>query len=146
MLLLSSCGPNITPVGACATALESLDVGFEVISSGKAKAVLVGGYDYLAKDVAYEFANMKATNNTDEDFARGRTAAEMSRPATTTRSGFVESEGCGIQLLTTAKLAFEMGLPIHGVIAMTRTASDKAGRSLPAPDRKSTRLNSSHWE
>jgi fatty acid synthase subunit alpha len=135
MLLLSSCGPNITPVGACATALESLDVGFEVISSGKAKAVLVGGYDYLAKDVAYEFANMKATVNTDEDFARGRTPAEMSRPATTTRSGFVESEGCGIQLLTTAALALEMGLPIHGVIAMTRTASDKAGRSLPAPGR-----------
>lgn len=135
MLLLSSSGPNITPVGACATALESLDVGYEVISSGKAKAVLVGGYDYLAKDVAYEFANMKATNNTDEDFARGRTPQEMSRPATTTRSGFVESEGCGIQVLTNAKLALEMGLPIHGIIAMTRTASDKAGRSLPAPGR-----------
>jgi fatty acid synthase subunit alpha len=135
MLLLSSCGPNITPVGACATALESLDVGFEIITSGKAKAVLVGGYDYLAKDVAYEFANMKATMNTDEDFARGRTPQEMSRPATSTRGGFVESEGCGIQLLTSAKLALEMGLPIHGVIAMTRTASDKAGRSLPAPGR-----------
>jgi fatty acid synthase subunit alpha len=135
MLLLSSCGPNITPVGACATALESLDVGVEVISSGKAKAVFVGGYDYLAKDVAYEFANMKATINTEEDFARGRTAAEMSRPATTTRAGFVESEGCGIQLLTSAKLALEMGLPIHGIIALTRTASDKAGRSLPAPGR-----------
>jgi fatty acid synthase subunit alpha len=135
MLLLSSCGPNITPVGACATALESLDVGVEVIASGKAKAVFVGGYDYLAKDVAYEFANMKATINTDEDFARGRTAAEMSRPATTTRAGFVESEGCGIQLLTSAKLALEMGLPIHGIIALTRTASDKAGRSLPAPGR-----------
>ncbi|OCL09019.1 hypothetical protein AOQ84DRAFT_292055 [Glonium stellatum] len=135
MLLLSSSGPNITPVGACATALESLDVGYEVISSGKAKAVLVGGYDYLAKDVAYEFANMKATNNTDEDFARGRTPQEMSRPATTTRSGFVESEGCGIQVLTNAKLALEMGLPIHGIVAMTRTASDKAGRSLPAPGR-----------
>ena len=135
MLLLSSCGPNITPVGACATALESLDVGMEVISSGKAKAVLVGGYDYLGKDIAYEFANMKATINTDEDAARGRTPQEMSRPATSTRSGFVESEGCGIQLLTNAKLALEMGLPIHGVIAFTRTASDKAGRSLPAPGR-----------
>ena len=135
MLLLSSCGPNITPVGACATALESLDVGAEIISSGKAKAVLVGGYDYLGKDIAYEFANMKATMNTDEDFARGRTPQEMSRPATSTRGGFVESEGCGIQLLTNAKLALEMGLPIHGIIALTRTASDKAGRSLPAPGR-----------
>jgi fatty acid synthase subunit alpha len=133
MLLLSSAGPNITPVGACATALESLDVGYEVISSGKAKAVLVGGYDYLAKDVAYEFANMKATNSAVDDLARGRDPQEMSRPTTSTRSGFVESEGCGIQVLTTAKLALEMGLPIHGIIAMTRTASDKAGRSLPAP-------------
>ncbi|KAH7122773.1 hypothetical protein B0J11DRAFT_490138 [Dendryphion nanum] len=135
MLLLSSCGPNNTPVGACATALESLDVGFELIASGKAKTVFVGGYDILGKDVAYEFANMKATNNCEEDFARGRTAAEMSRPATSTRSGFVESEGAGIQILTNAKLALEMGLPIHGVIAATRTAADKAGRSLPAPGR-----------
>ncbi|KAF2008811.1 hypothetical protein BU24DRAFT_381289 [Aaosphaeria arxii CBS 175.79] len=135
MLLLSSCGPNLTPVGACATALESLDIGYESIASGKAKAIIVGGYDYLAKDVAVEFANMKATNNCEEDFAKGRTAAEMSRPATTTRSGFVEAEGGGIQVLTNAKLALEMGLPIYGVIAMTRTASDKAGRSLPAPGR-----------
>ncbi|KAF2463978.1 uncharacterized protein BDR25DRAFT_243903 [Lindgomyces ingoldianus] len=135
MLLLSSCGPNITPVGACATALESLDVGVEVIASGKAKAVFVGGYDSLTKDIAYEFANMKATINSDEDFARGRTAQEMSRPATSTRSGFVESEGSGVQLLTSAKLAIEMGLPIHGIVALVRTASDKAGRSLPAPGR-----------
>ena len=135
MLLLSSAGPNITPVGACATAIESMDVGYECIVSGKAKAVLVGGYDYLTKDVSYEFANMKATNNAENDMACGRSPKEMSRPATSTRNGFVESEGAGIQLLTTASLALEMGLPIHGVVALTRTASDKAGRSLPAPGR-----------
>ncbi|KAF2823884.1 thiolase-like protein [Ophiobolus disseminans] len=133
MLLLGSCGPNITPVGACATALESLDVGVEAISSGKAKAVLVGGYDHLAKDVSYEFANMKATINSDNELKNGRQPQEMSRPATSTRSGFVESEGCGIQLLTTASLALEMGLPIHGIVALTRTACDGVGRSLPAP-------------
>ena len=135
MLLLSSAGPNITPVGACATALESMDVGYESIVSGKAKAVLVGGYDYLAKDVSYEFANMKATNNAADDIACGRSPKEMSRPATSTRSGFVEAEGAGVQVLTTASLALEMGLPIYGVVALTRTASDKAGRSLPAPGR-----------
>lgn len=135
MLLLSSSGPNITPVGACATAIESMDVGYESIVSGKAKTVLVGGYDYLAKDVSYEFANMKATINAEKDMACGRTPKEMSRPATSTRNGFVEAEGAGIQILTTASLALEMGLPIHGVLALTRTASDKAGRSLPAPGR-----------
>ena len=135
MLLLSSAGPNITPVGACATAIESMDVGYESIVSGKAKAVLVGGYDYLAKDVSYEFANMKVTSNTENDMACGRSPKEMSRPATSTRNGFVESEGAGVQVLTTASLALEMGLPVHGVVALTRTASDKAGRSLPAPGR-----------
>jgi len=135
MLLLGSCGTNITPVGACATALESLDVGVETIMSGKAKAVLVGGYDYLAKAVSYEFANMKATINSDEDFKAGRQPHEMSRPATSSRAGFVESEGCGTQLLTTASLAMEMGLPIYGIVALTRTAFDGVGRSLPAPGR-----------
>lgn len=33
----------------------------------------------------------------------------------------------------TAKLALEMGLPIYGVLALTTTASDKIGRSVPAP-------------
>ncbi|KAI9848833.1 MAG: 3-oxoacyl-[acyl-carrier-protein] synthase [Sclerophora amabilis] len=133
MLLLSCSGPNVTPVGACATAVESMDIGYQLIVSGKAKSVLVGGFDGLSKDVSYEFANMKATNNVQDDFARGRSVREMSRPTTSTRKGFVESEGCGTQLLTTAQLAIEMGLPIHGVVALTHTASDKVGRSLPAP-------------
>ena len=47
----------------------------------------------------------------------------------------MESEGCGIQVLTTAKLALDMGLPIHGIVALAQTAFDKAGNSLPAPGR-----------
>lgn len=41
MLLLSSSGPIRTPVGACATSIESLESGYELITSGKAKVVLV---------------------------------------------------------------------------------------------------------
>ena len=32
MLLLSSTGPIHTPVGACATAVESVDMGYETVS------------------------------------------------------------------------------------------------------------------
>ena len=32
-----------------------------------------------------------------------------------------------------AELALEMGCPIYGVIALTSTATDKEGRSVPAP-------------
>lgn len=133
MLLVGSSGPIRTPVGACATSLESLDTGYDLIMNGKAKAVLVGGTDALERDTAGEFANMQATIDAEKDAAAGRTPKEASRPTTTTRGGFVEAEGCGIQLLTTAKLALDMGLPIRGIIALTHTASDKIGRSVPAP-------------
>ncbi|PHH64630.1 hypothetical protein CDD81_4241 [Ophiocordyceps australis] len=133
MLLLSSSGPIKTPVGACATAVESVDAGYETIMEGKARVCFVGGFDDFGEEGSYEFANMKATSNTVDEFAHGRTPAEMSRPTTTTRNGFMESQGCGIQVIMTAKLALDMGVPIYGVVALTTTASDKIGRSVPAP-------------
>ncbi|KAG7914259.1 hypothetical protein KL905_005406 [Ogataea polymorpha] len=133
MLLLSSSGPIKTPVGACATALESVDVGMETILSGKAKIVIVGGYDDFQEEGSYEFANMNATSNADDEFAHGRTPADMSRPTTTSRSGFMEAQGSGLQILMTAELALKMGVPIYGIVAMASTASDKIGRSVPAP-------------
>ena len=133
MLLLSSSGPIKTPVGACATALESINVGYDTIITGQAQVCFVGGVDSFGEEVAAEFSNMKATSDPRAEAARGRAPKEMSRPNSSTRSGFVESEGCGIQILTTAKLALEMGLPIYGIIASSTTATDKISRSVPAP-------------
>lgn len=133
MLLMSSTGPNRTPVGACATAVESLDVGYDTIVTGKARVCLVGACDMYGEEAAQEFRNMKAVVREKEESARGRVPKEMSRPTTTSRDGFVESEGAGVQVITSAKLALEMGLPIWGIVALTATASDKIGRSVPAP-------------
>ncbi|RKF83307.1 Fatty acid synthase subunit alpha [Golovinomyces cichoracearum] len=133
MLLLSSTGPIKTPVGACATAVESIDIGYETIIEGKARVCLVGGFDDFQEEGSYEFANMKATSNAVDEFAHGRTPREMSRPTTTTRNGFMESQGCGVQVIMTAKLALDMGVPIYGIIGLTTTATDKIGRSVPAP-------------
>lgn len=133
MLLISSSGPIKTPVGACATAVESVDIGYETIMEGKARICFVGGFDDFGEEGSYEFANMKATSNAVDEFAHGRTPKEMSRPTTTTRNGFMESQGCGIQVIMTAKLALEMGVPIYSILALTTTASDKIGRSVPAP-------------
>ncbi|KAF1936886.1 thiolase-like protein [Clathrospora elynae] len=135
MLLLSAAGPNRTPVGACATAVESLDTACDLIHTGKAKFCVVGGCDDLLKESSTEFANMKATIDPGQDAMNGRDTTEMSRPTTSTRKGFVESEGAGIQLVTTATVALDMGLPIHCIVALSSTAMDKAGRSLPAPGR-----------
>ncbi|KAH8802729.1 fatty acid synthase-like protein [Xylogone sp. PMI_703] len=133
MLLLSSTGPIKTPVGACATAVESIDIGYETIIEGKARVCFVGGFDDFTEEGSYEFANMKATSNAVEEMEHGRTPGEMSRPTTTTRNGFMESQGCGMQLIMSAKLALDMGVPIYGIIAMVTTATDKIGRSVPAP-------------
>ncbi|KAI1971515.1 beta subunit of fatty acid synthetase [Ophidiomyces ophidiicola] len=133
MLLLSSSGPIKTPVGACATAVESIDIGYETIVEGKARVCFVGGFDDFQEEGSYEFANINATSNAETEFAHGRTPQEMSRPTTTTRSGFMESQGCGMQLIMSAQLALDMGVPIYGVLALTTTATDKIGRSVPAP-------------
>jgi fatty acid synthase subunit alpha len=135
MLILSSSGPIRTPVGACATSIESLETGFETIVSGKAKMCLVGGFDDMTEAVAYEFANMKATSNTESEIAAGRDPKEMCRPTSTTRNGFMEAQGGGIQVITSARVAIDMGLPIHGIVAWVGTSSDKIGRSIPAPGR-----------
>ncbi|KAL3469428.1 hypothetical protein BJX99DRAFT_268262 [Aspergillus californicus] len=133
MLLLSATGPLKTPVGACATALESLDIGCEAIQGGKCKIAIVGGCDDYGEELAYEFANIKATANSTEELAKGRKPAEISRPTASSRSGFAESAGCGVQILMSAELAIEMGLPIYGVVGYTQMASDQIGRSIPAP-------------
>jgi fatty acid synthase subunit alpha len=133
MLLMSSTGPIKTPVGACATAVESIDIGYDTIVEGKARVCFVGGFDDFQEEGSYEFANMKATSNAEEEFAHGRTPKEMSRPSTTTRNGFMESQGCGMQVIMDAKLALDMGVPIYGIIGFTATATDKVGRSIPAP-------------
>lgn len=133
MLLLGSAGPIKTPSGTCATGVESLDSACESILAGKTKMCFVGGVDDFQEDESYGFATMKATVNTKEEFAKGRVPGEMSRPMTDSRAGFVESQGCGIQLITTAELALKMGLPIYGIIASSTMAADKIGRSVPAP-------------
>jgi fatty acid synthase subunit alpha len=133
MLLMSSTGPIKTPVGACATAVESIDIGYDTIVEGKARVCFVGGFDDFQEEGSYEFANMKATSNAEDEFAHGRTPREMSRPTTTTRNGFMESQGCGMQVIMDARLAIDMGVPIYGILGFTATATDKIGRSVPAP-------------
>jgi len=122
-------------VGACATAAESVAIGVETIVTGQAKIVVVGGYDDFQEEGSYEFAQMGATVNTEEDANRNRFPSEASRPTTSSRSGFVESAGAGMQILMSASLALKMGVPIYGIVGLASTATDKQGRSIPKPGR-----------
>ncbi|KAI9503777.1 acyl transferase domain-containing protein [Coemansia spiralis] len=133
MLLMSCAGPVKPVVGACATGLLSIDVAVETIQTGKAKVMLAGGVDDVSEETINEFASMGATNNSLDDFAHGRTPAEACRPCTSTRNGFTEGQGAGVVVLMSASAAIECGAPIYGIVAMSRMASDKQGKSVPAP-------------
>jgi len=133
MLLLSCSGPIKTPVGACATAMESFAIAVDTIVTGQAKMMVAGAFDDLNEESMVEFANMKATANTDEQVAKDRLPKELSRPMTSTRAGFVEAHGAGIAVLMAGDLALEMGVPIYGIVGLVHTAMDREGRSVPAP-------------
>ncbi|KAI6350641.1 hypothetical protein MCOR25_010512 [Pyricularia grisea] len=135
MLLASSAGPIRTPVGACATSLESLDTAYDLISLQKVKVCIIGGSEDFVEDVSFEFASMKATCDTDAEYAAGRAPSEMSRPMASSRSGFVEAQGAGVQIVTSAELALRLGLHIYCVVAYSNLSGDGAGRSVPAPDK-----------
>ena len=45
----------------------------------------------------------------------------------------MESQGSAVQVIMDAKLALDMGVPIYGIVGFTATATDKIGRSVPAP-------------
>lgn len=79
-----------------ATALQSLEIACDSILSGKAKIMIAGGFDDISEEGSYEFANMKATSNAETEFAMGREPTEMSRPATSSRAGFMEAQVCPI--------------------------------------------------
>merc|ERR1740117_1332482 len=133
MLMLSASGPVKTPVGACATAMESFAIAYDTITSGQAKIMVVGAFDDISEESMLEFANMKATCNNDDDKAKGRSPEEMCRPMSSSRAGFMESHGAGIHVLMAGDLAVEMGVPIYAVLGLVHTAMDKEGRSVPAP-------------
>ena len=66
LLLLSSSGPIKVPVGACVTALQSVEIACDTILSGKAKVMITGGYPDTTEEGIYEFAVMKAASNSNK--------------------------------------------------------------------------------
>ena len=134
MLLMSSSGPIKPQVAACATAASSVDSAVDCILRGKAKVMLAGGVETFSEEGSFEFAQMNATSSSKHESEIGYDDPKQHcRPTSSTRGGFMEGKGCGVQLLMSADIAVRMGLPIYSIIAYTNTSTDKQGRSVPAP-------------
>lgn len=87
-------GPNKAVVTACAAGTHSIGDSFEMIKSGRAKAMITGGTEAcITKFAINSFANMKALSTRNDE------PKKSSRPFTLDRDGFVMGEGAGILIL-----------------------------------------------
>ena len=128
-------GPMMHPVGACATAAVSLEMGADLILAGKADLVVAGAFDDIGPEGMRGFADMGATMPDAELEARGLEPDQASRPCDARRGGFVEAQGGGSLLLCRADRALELGLPIYGLLAGAWTRGDGLQASIPSPGR-----------
>ncbi|MFP7707634.1 fatty acid synthase subunit beta domain-containing protein [Trueperella sp. LYQ141] len=126
-------GQMTHPVGACATAAVSIEEAVDKLRLGKSQFVVAGGIDGISVESLTGFGDMNATADTDAMLAQGIEPRFISRAGDRRRGGFLEAEGGGTILLTTATVAADLGLPVYGVISYAQSFADGAHTSIPAP-------------
>jgi 3-oxoacyl-[acyl-carrier-protein] synthase II len=117
-----------TPVSACASGAEAVAVGVEVLRSGRADVVVVGGSEACVHPLPLAgFAQMRALST------RHDAPEAASRPYDKGRDGFVLGEGAGVLVLETEEHAAARGARVHARIAGTGLTSDAHHVTAPDP-------------
>ena len=124
--LVSSPGPVLAPMAACATGIWSLAQGFELIETGRCKRVLAGAVE------------APITPLTLAGFDRmGALAPTGAYPFDRDREGLVLGEGGAVLLLESAPLAAKRGAKIYGQILGFGLTADGYHVSAPEPQSRS---------
>jgi len=117
-----------TPVSACASGAEAIAVGLELLHSGRADVVVVGGTEACVHPLPLAgFAQMRALST------RHDAPEAASRPYDKGRDGFVLGEGAGVLVLETQEHAAARGARVHARIAGAGLASDAHHVTAPDP-------------
>jgi len=115
------------PVSACASGAEAVWVGLEMIRSGRADVVLVGGTEACTHPITIAaFAAMRALSTRNDEPSRA------SRPYDKGRDGFVMGEGAGCLVLETLEHAQARGAKIYAELSGVGITSD--GHHIAQPD------------
>lgn len=108
-----------TPVSACASGTEAIGYGMQMIRSGRADVVLVGGTEApILPLVVGTFAKIRALSFRNDEPERA------SRPFDRDRDGFVLGEGAGALVLESAEHAARRGALVHAIAAGVGYSSD----------------------
>lgn len=120
-------GPNKAVVTACAAGTHSVGDAFEMIKSGRAKAMIAGGTEAAITPFAMNaFANMKALSTRNDE------PQKASRPFSLDRDGFVMGEGAGILILEELESAKKRGAKIYAEVVGYGETCDAYHITAPA--------------
>lgn len=119
-------GPNFAAVSACASSLNALITGFQLIKLAEADVVITGGSEAPIIEIGVAgFNALKALSQRNDAY---QTA---SRPFDQTRDGFVMGEGAGALVLESHAHAQKRGAPIYAELVGVGMSAD--AHHLTAP-------------
>ncbi len=124
------CGNQVTTnSSACTTGTEALLMGFDRISSGKAKRMLVGS---CADDGPYVWGGFDAMRILSASY--NDNPKKASRPLSESAAGFVPGSGAGALLLEDMESAIERGVKIYAEVlgGEINSGGQRGGGSMTA--------------
>ncbi|MFN8276913.1 MAG: beta-ketoacyl-ACP synthase II [Chitinophagales bacterium] len=123
------CGPNYSPVAACASSTIALIDAFNLIRLGKADVIVAGGSEgSVTKGGIGGFSSMKALSERNDD------PATASRPYDKDRDGFVMGEGAGALVLEEYEHAIARGAKIYCELKGGGLSADAYHLTAPHPE------------
>jgi 3-oxoacyl-[acyl-carrier-protein] synthase II len=120
-----------TPVSACASGAEAMAQGVQMIRSGRADVVMVGGTEACIHPLPLAaFAAMRALSKRNDD------PAAASRPWDVDRDGFVFGEGSAALVIETLEHAKGRGAKVYAEVAGVGITADGHHIAQPDPEGK----------
>lgn len=120
-------GPTLATVAACASALNAIVTGFQLIKLGDADVVVAGGSEAPIIQIGMAgFNALKALSQRNEDYLTA------SRPFDKTRDGFVMGEGAGALILESYDHAQRRKAKIYAEVVGVGMSAD--AYHITAPD------------
>ncbi len=114
-------GTVIAPSAACASGLQALGVGYDLIRTGRQDRVLCGGAEELHPTVTGSFDVLYATSSHHNDSPK-----TTPRPFDRDRDGLVCGEGAGILVLEEMETALQRGAKIYAEVLGFNTCGSGA--------------------
>ncbi|MDP4282076.1 MAG: beta-ketoacyl-[acyl-carrier-protein] synthase family protein [Bacteroidota bacterium] len=122
-------GPNFVVNTACASSAYAIGLGYDLIHSGRADAVIVGGADSIINREEIEGFNSLYALSVNND-----PPEKASRPFSKDRDGFVIGEGAGVLILESESSAKARNAEIYAEVAGYALTSEAYSIMAPMKD------------